>query len=85
MGKPSVMLVRGPIRGSEINNNLHFIVVYNVLLVLLLCLMYGPLFACVNTPRPLLGHVTGLFYLLLLSVNINVLFYNQLLYCIAPG
>ena len=48
--------------------------VNNVILVLLLCLVYGPLFACVNTSRPLLGHITGLLYLLLLSVIYTVYF-----------
>ena len=54
-------------------SNNTFLAISNVLSVLLLCLLYGPLFACVNTPRPLLGHITGLLYLLL-SVKLNVLF-----------
>jgi hypothetical protein len=43
------------------------VAISNVLSVLLLCLLYGPLFACVSTPRPLLGHITGLLYLLLIA------------------
>ena len=41
-------------------------VIFKVLAALLVGLLYGPLFACVNTPRPLLGHITGLIYLILL-------------------
>ena len=41
-------------------------VVSKVLLVLVLCVVYGPVFACVDTPRPLLGHVMGLVYLVFL-------------------
>ena len=41
-------------------------VISKVLAALLVGLLYGPLFACVNTPRPLLGHITGLIYLILL-------------------
>ncbi|CAI8020780.1 Stimulated by retinoic acid gene 6 protein-like [Geodia barretti] len=43
------------------------VAISNVLSVLLVCLLYGPLFACVNTPRPRLGHITGLLYLLLIA------------------
>ena len=59
-------VVREPMEfWSKMMPNNKFLAISNVLSVLLLCLLYGPLFACVNTPRPLLGHITGLLYLLL--------------------
>jgi hypothetical protein len=54
------------------------VAISNVLSVLLLCLLYGPLFACVSTPRPLLGHITGLLYLLFLFITFEM--YRGFLY-----
>jgi hypothetical protein len=48
------------------------VAISNVLSVLLLCLLYGPLFACVNTPRRLLGHITGLLYLLFFIITFEM-------------
>jgi hypothetical protein len=48
------------------------VVINNVLLVVLLCVVYGPLFACVNTPRRLLGHITGLLYLLFFIITFEM-------------
>ena len=43
-----------------------YTVVSNILVVALLCLVYGPLFMCVDTHKPLVGHIIGLIYLCLL-------------------
>ena len=41
-------------------------VLSKIVVVILLCLFYGPLFACVSTPFALLGHISGFIYLVLL-------------------
>ena len=41
-------------------------VVFSVVVVLLLCVVYGPVFAGVDAPVPLLGHITGLLHLITL-------------------
>jgi hypothetical protein len=41
-----------------------------VIAAIVACLLYAPLFACVNPPRlPLLGHLLGLVYLSIIAVN----------------
>ena len=76
MHKPSVMWVRF-VSTSHVYRYRIVLVVYahnavfptgvsKILVVLFLCLLFGPLFACVSTPHPLRGHITGVIYLSLL-------------------